>query len=58
MTGELFLPHGFQYRDGAVLVEEERALVAQFETLPLRPFEFHGYLGKCRVVSFDYRYGI
>jgi alkylated DNA repair dioxygenase AlkB len=56
MTGELFLPQGFQYRDEAISAEEERVLVAQFETLPLRPFEFHGYLGKRRVVSFGYRY--
>ena len=52
MTGELFPPQGFQYRDEAIAVERERALVAQFEKLPLRPFEFHGYPGKRRVVSF------
>lgn len=56
MTGELFLPQGFQYRDEAIAAEREHALVAQFEKLPLRPFEFHGYLGKRRVVSFGYRY--
>jgi alkylated DNA repair dioxygenase AlkB len=56
MTGELFLPQGFQYRDEAIAAEREHALVAQFEKLPLRPFEFHGYLGKRRVASFGYRY--
>ena len=30
--------------------------MTHFETLPLRPFEFHGYLGKRRAVSFGYRY--
>jgi len=55
-TGELFLPVGFRTRDAVLSVEQERALVAGFETLPLAPFEFHGYRGNRRVVSFGYRY--
>lgn len=31
-------------------------LVARFADLPFQPFEFHGYLGKRRVVSFGWRY--
>jgi len=55
-TGELFLPTGFRYRDAVLSAEQERALVAGFETLPLAPFEFHGYLGNRRVLSFGHRY--
>jgi len=35
---------------------EEQALVAQFKTLPFREFEFHGFLGRRRVVSYGWRY--
>ena len=56
MMGELFPPAGFRYRDAVLSAERERALVTAFETLPLAPFEFHGYLGNRRVLSFGYRY--
>jgi alkylated DNA repair dioxygenase AlkB len=49
-------PDGFRYRDDALTPEEERAHVATFATLPFKPFEFHGYLGKRRIVSFGWRY--
>ena len=29
---------------------------SQLEALPFKPFEFHGYLGKRRIVSFGWRY--
>jgi alkylated DNA repair dioxygenase AlkB len=35
---------------------EERDLASQFAALPFQPFEFHGYLGRRRVVSFGWRY--
>jgi alkylated DNA repair dioxygenase AlkB len=35
---------------------EETALVRQFAELPFREFEFHGFQGKRRVVSFGWRY--
>jgi alkylated DNA repair dioxygenase AlkB len=50
------LPMGFVYRDAALSADEERRLVERFAALPLRPFEFHGYLGKRRVLSFGWRY--
>jgi alkylated DNA repair dioxygenase AlkB len=50
------LPDGFAYRDGLISPDEERALVERFASLPFQPFEFHGYLGKRRVVSFGWRY--
>ena len=59
--GELFargpaMPDGFRYRPDFVSAEEERALAAQLATLPFRAFEFHGFLGRRRVVSFGWRY--
>src|ERR1700710_1198972 len=50
------LPDGFSYREDVVSGRDEAALVAQFAALPFQPFEFHGYLGKRRIVSFGWRY--
>lgn len=50
------LPPGFVYRDDVITAAEERALVEQLAKLPFKPFEFHGYLGNRRVVSFGWRY--
>jgi alkylated DNA repair dioxygenase AlkB len=49
-------PPGFRYRAGVVPSDEEAALIAQFRQLPLKEFEFHGFLGRRRVVSFGLRY--
>ena len=50
------LPQGFRYEADLVSAAEERELVERFSALPFRPFEFHGYLGKRRVVSFGWQY--
>jgi alkylated DNA repair dioxygenase AlkB len=50
------LPDGFNYRAGVLSGAEETALVEEFRTLPFKEFEFHGFLGKRRVVSFGWRY--
>jgi len=50
------LPGGFDYREALISPDEERALVERFASLPFQPFEFHGYLGKRRIVSFGWRY--
>jgi hypothetical protein len=55
-AAEPALPAGFAYRDGVISPGEEQALVERFAALPFRPFEFHGYLGKRRVVSYGWRY--
>jgi alkylated DNA repair dioxygenase AlkB len=47
---------GFAYRPQLFSPAEERAFVGQFEKLHFKPFEFHGYLGNRRIVSFGYRY--
>jgi alkylated DNA repair dioxygenase AlkB len=50
------LPDGLRYAPMFLTPREERALVAAIEPLPFKPFEFHGYLGNRRVVSFGWRY--
>ena len=49
-------PEGFRYEAGLLVPDEERALVEQIETLPLEEFEFHGYRGKRRVISYGWHY--
>jgi alkylated DNA repair dioxygenase AlkB len=50
------VPDGFRYEPAMLSVEEELALLARFSELPLREFEFHGYLGKRRTLSFGWAY--
>jgi len=49
-------PEGFDYRADAFSPAEEQAWREMLQGLPFKPFEFHGYLGKRRVVSFGWRY--
>jgi alkylated DNA repair dioxygenase AlkB len=53
---EALVPDGFAYRDELVTPRDESALLAALRKLPFEPFEFHGYLGKRRIVSFGWRY--
>lgn len=50
------MPEGLVYAPGLISAEEEQGLVAQLETLPFRPFEFQGFLGKRETVSFGWSY--
>ena len=50
------MPEGFAYAPELVTADDEARLVAAFAALPLKPFEFHGFEGKRRVVSFGWRY--
>src|ERR1043165_5183302 len=59
--GDLFeaasdLPEGLRYAGDALTRAQEAALLAELPRLPFREFEFHGFVGKRRVVSFGYRY--
>lgn len=61
VEGDLFetddgLPEGLRYRAELIAPDEEATLVATLEGLPFREFEFHGFLGKRRVLSFGWRY--
>jgi alkylated DNA repair dioxygenase AlkB len=50
------LPEGFRYQPDFISPEEERELVEQLSSLAFKEFEFQGYLGKRRVVSFGWQY--
>ena len=49
-------PEGFQYNDAVLSLDQEQTLVNEFAYLPFREFEFRGFLGKRRTVSFGWRY--
>src|SRR4051812_33899331 len=50
------LPTGFRYCRDLITKDEELGLAGRIAALPLREFEFQGFLGKRRVVSFGWRY--
>jgi alkylated DNA repair dioxygenase AlkB len=50
------LPEGFEYRPDLLSPAEEAELLGCFKQLEFKPFEFHGYLGNRRVVSFGLHY--
>lgn len=49
-------PEGFRLIPDLVGLADQTALVARFADLPFAAFEFHGWLGARRVVSFGRRY--
>jgi alkylated DNA repair dioxygenase AlkB len=50
------LPEGFAYRPEFLSRTEEADLAAWLATLPFEAFQFRGYEGKRRVVSFGWKY--
>ena len=50
------LPGGFEYRPDFLSEAEEQELVRNFGSLPFESFQFQGFTGKRRVVSFGWRY--
>ena len=50
------MPIGFCYAPDVIDAAGEARLVGAFADLPFKEFEFHGFLGKRRVVSFGLRY--
>jgi alkylated DNA repair dioxygenase AlkB len=50
------LPGGMRYAPEVISREEEEAMLDKLPALPFKQFEFHGFLGKRRVVSFGWRY--
>jgi alkylated DNA repair dioxygenase AlkB len=50
------LPEGMRYWPGLISADEERTLLAKMPALPFKEFEFHGFLGKRRTVSFGWHY--
>jgi alkylated DNA repair dioxygenase AlkB len=51
------MPEGFRYQPDLITIDEERALVRQFEALNFKPYEHLGYLGNRRIASFGWRRG-
>ena len=50
------LPEGFAYQPDLIDRDEEARLVEAMGALGFKPFEFRGYLGNRRIVSFGWRY--
>jgi alkylated DNA repair dioxygenase AlkB len=50
------LPEGFKYQPEIVSAEGEQALLQRVRELPLKDFQFHGYVGNRRVVSYGWQY--
>src|SRR5262245_65744397 len=50
------LPEGLRYREELLSSDEEVSLIEMLERLPFQAFQFHGFLGKRRVISFGWRY--
>ena len=49
-------PEGFTYQANAITEDEEQRLLQQIPALPFKAFEFRGFEGKRRVVSYGWRY--
>lgn len=47
---------GFAYREGLITPVEEAELIGAVAALPFAPFDFHGFKGNRRIVSFGGRY--
>jgi alkylated DNA repair dioxygenase AlkB len=60
MQTELFaqvaVPEGCTYLADAITPAQEYALLRKFEELPFAPFQFHGFTGLRRIVSYGFRY--
>jgi hypothetical protein len=49
-------PDGFKYRPQVLTESEQRRLLDEFAQLDFNEFQFRGFLGKRRIVSFGWRY--
>jgi DNA oxidative demethylase len=50
------IPAGLIHAPEFLTGDEERALLGEMRALPFAPFEFHGFLGKRRTMSFGWSY--
>jgi alkylated DNA repair dioxygenase AlkB len=50
------LPEGFSYRAEFLSVREEADLLIKIGELDFRPFDFHGYMAKRRIVEYGVEY--
>jgi alkylated DNA repair dioxygenase AlkB len=56
LGGDPALPEGLTYRPELLDTPEEAVLVERITALPFAPFQFHGFEGKRRTVSFGWQY--
>lgn len=54
--GTKALPEGFRYEPDVLSANEEQTLVREIRELPFKAFQFRGFEGKRRVVSYGWRY--
>jgi alkylated DNA repair dioxygenase AlkB len=50
------LPEGFRYQPDLITPDQESALLAIVRELPFQHFQFQGYVGNRRTVSYGWRY--
>lgn len=50
------LPEGLRYAEDVISADEGERLVAAFADLPFQAFDFHGFKGNRRIVSYGGRY--
>lgn len=50
------LPDGFRYQPEVILPDDEARLLEHIRALPFKEFEFHGFTGKRRTVSYGWKY--
>ena len=50
------LPEGFRYKPNLVDDRLEHSIITSMRELEFAPFQFHGFEGKRRVISFGWRY--
>jgi len=55
-TAPAGMPAGLVYAPDLIDADEERKLAVRIAALPLKPFEFHGFTGNRRTVSFGLHY--
>jgi alkylated DNA repair dioxygenase AlkB len=55
-AGAPALPAGFRYQPEVISPDDEKKLLDQIRELPFKEFEFHGFTGKRRTVSFGWKY--
>jgi alkylated DNA repair dioxygenase AlkB len=54
--GGPMLPEGFRYQPDVLSPDEEARLLQRIRELSFKPFEFQGYVGNRRTISFGWRY--
>jgi alkylated DNA repair dioxygenase AlkB len=55
-TAEPTLPTGFRYQPGVISESVQSDVLLELPQLPLKPFDFHGFEGRRRVISYGWKY--